>query len=95
MATLRWWKKVYENDLDYIVTELKDAVERRKLASSMWRERDLYGLASTRLKRAEPELRRLLTSLGKDLAGSWRAEHKAAALAAWLVLADTKDSHAE
>ena len=69
---------------------VKDAADRQKLSSSIWRERDLYGVAAARLKRSEPELRRLLASLGKDVPGPWRAEHKNAALAAWLVLAGAK-----
>jgi hypothetical protein len=68
------------------------AASRQKLPSAIWRERDLYGIASTTLKLTEPELRQVLASLGKDRSGPWRAEHKAAALAAWLVLATTKAS---
>jgi hypothetical protein len=69
---------------------VQGAADRLKLPSSMWRERDLYGVASTTLKRTEPELRQALASLGKDWSGPWRAEHKAAALAAWIVLAGAK-----
>lgn len=66
---------------------VQGAADRQKLPSSIWRERDLYSVASTTLKRPEPELRQALASLAKDRSGPWRAEHKAAALAAWIVLA--------
>ena len=63
-----------------------DAAVQSSLAYTIWRERDLYPDAITRLKRSNTELRRALTQLGLPLAASWRAEHKVAALAAWLVL---------
>ena len=66
---------------------VKDAATRSKLACSIWRERDLYEVAAGILNRPEPELRVLVAALGRAVAGSWRAEHKAAALSAWLVLA--------
>jgi hypothetical protein len=65
---------------------VKDAVERRRMMSSIWRERDLYGIAATRLKRSESDLRQTIAGLGRSVEGPWRAEHKAAAVAAWLVL---------
>jgi hypothetical protein len=64
-----------------------DAATRSKLSCSIWRERDLYALASGILKQPERELRGKLAVLGRELGGPWRAEQKAAALAAWLVLA--------
>jgi hypothetical protein len=66
---------------------VEDAVARNQLACSIWRERDLYGFAATRFKRPEAELRGTVTALGRGIADSWRAEQKAATLAAWLVLA--------
>jgi hypothetical protein len=65
---------------------LIDGAERGGVMCSVWRERDLYGLAEKQLKIAEPVLRKRLTALGHDIAGGWRAEQKAAALAAWMVL---------
>ena len=62
------------------------AAEKNGVGCSVWRERDLYGVAEKRLKTAETVLRKRLTALGEGAAGGWRAEHKAAALAAWLVL---------
>jgi len=66
---------------------VKDAAGRSRLPCSIWRDRDLYGIAVTTLKRPEPELRSSLVALGRGVEGGWRAEQKAAALAAWVVLA--------
>jgi|SRR6185436_6539618 len=65
---------------------LINGAERGGVTCSVWRERDLYGLAETQLKFAETVLRRRLTAFGEDIEGGWRAEQKAAALAAWMVL---------
>jgi len=70
----------------------RDVVEvaagRSRLTCSIWRERDLYALAAGVLNQSERELRALVTTLGRTVSGSWRAEEKAAAVAAWLVLTD-------
>jgi hypothetical protein len=65
---------------------VKDAVERRRMAPLIWRERDLYGVAATRLRRTESDIRETIAGLGCSVEGPWRAEHKAAAVAAWLVM---------
>ncbi len=64
-----------------------DAVARSGLPCWIWRERDLYALAVGVLKRPDRDIRRAVEALGRGIAGSWRAEHKAAALAAWLLVA--------
>jgi len=66
---------------------LIDGAERSGVTCSVWRERDLYGIAEKQLKVAETVLRRKLTALGEGASDGWRAEHKVAALAAWMVLA--------
>jgi hypothetical protein len=66
---------------------VEEAVDRSGLPCALWRERDLYEVASGILKRPEQALRVTLAALGRNTEGSWRAEQKAAALAAWLVLA--------
>jgi hypothetical protein len=63
-----------------------DEAARSRVQCSIWRERDLYGIAAKRLDRSESDLRKKVTAFGREVEGSWRAEHKAAALAAWLVL---------
>lgn len=66
---------------------VEDAAERRGVRCTLWRERDLLRVAMTALRLPEKELRDMMTALGRDIDGPWRAEQKAAMLAAWLVLA--------
>jgi len=65
---------------------LIDGAERNGVMVSIWRERDLYAAAAKQLKIAETVLRKRLAALGENAEGGWRAEQKAAALAAWMVL---------
>jgi hypothetical protein len=69
----------------------REVVEQTVTASglpcSVWRERDLFGAAAEALCQPEPHIRSTLAALGRGIDGSWRAEQKAAAVAAWLVLA--------
>ncbi len=51
------------------------------------RERDLMALATDRLQRSEPDLRAMTNAVGAGLGAPWRADEKAATLAAWMVLA--------
>lgn len=69
---------------------VNDAASRHRLRSAVWRERDIYGAAVAWLKRSESDIRRAVTDFGRARGGPWRAEHKAAALAAWLVLAGSR-----
>jgi hypothetical protein len=64
-----------------------DAAVRMGLSCSIWRDRDLLAAAAAILKQPERTLRDAVATLGRDVGGPWRAEQKAAALAAWLVLA--------
>jgi hypothetical protein len=64
-----------------------EAAVRRDLPCAIWRERDLYALGVQVLQRPEPKLRAVLAGLGRETDGPWRVEQKAAALAAWIVLA--------
>src|SRR5262252_1560312 len=66
---------------------VQDATNRCKLPCSIWRERDLHAQAGSILERPEQALRDAIAALGRGVGGPWRAEQKAAALAAWLVLA--------
>lgn len=65
---------------------LIDGAERNGVTVAVWRERDLYATAAKRLKTAETVLKKTLIALGENADGGWRAEQKAAALAAWMVL---------
>jgi hypothetical protein len=66
---------------------VEEAVARKGLPCAIWREKDLYAAAASRLEQPEPKLRARVGALGRTLDGPWRAEQKASALAAWLVLA--------
>lgn len=66
---------------------LIDGAERGGVRCTVFRERDLYAEAEKHLKIAEGLLKVKLTALGKSVAGGWRAEHKEAALAAWMTFA--------
>jgi hypothetical protein len=65
------------------------AVQRRNVPCEIWRERDLVSDATRRLQRTEASIRRTLSASGHEIDGPWRAEQKAAALAAWLILRRT------
>jgi hypothetical protein len=64
-----------------------DAARRSGIEFTVWRERDLYDAAAQRLRQPEARIREVVATLGKSIGGSWRAEHKAAALAAWMLFA--------
>jgi hypothetical protein len=68
-------------------TVVEDASRACGLPWSVWRERDLYGVAAEALKRSEQHVRNTVKTSGAAVAGPWRTEQKAAAVAAWLILA--------
>src|SRR5687768_12698273 len=49
-------------------------------------ERDLFARAAERLELREDALKKASTELGRGVAGGWRAENKAAAVAAWVAM---------
>lgn len=63
------------------------ACEREDLPRLVVRQRDLFHQATKQLGLPEARIKGRLTALGEAVDGPWRAEHKMAALAAWLVLA--------
>lgn len=63
---------------------LARAARTARVACSIYVERTLYETAATRLRRPAAELKRTLAELGGALEGPWRAEEKAATLAAWM-----------
>ena len=65
---------------------LEGAARASRLPCTTLVERTLYATAGARLRRPATWLKRAVAALGADLAGPWRAEEKAAALAAWLAL---------
>lgn len=66
---------------------VEDAAHEGDLACSIWRERDLYGAAAAALQRREDDLRATVAAFRRKGDGTWRAEQKAATVAAWLMLA--------
>jgi hypothetical protein len=65
---------------------LEEALQAHSLACSVTVEREIYQQAAALLARPEDDLKRVLASLGRALAGPWRADEKVAALAAWMNL---------
>ena len=57
------------------------------LETMVWRERDLYGAASSSLGASEAAVKARVATLGRGRTGPWRSEDKAAAVAALLMLA--------
>src|SRR6478609_283757 len=55
---------------------VKTATDRRRVASSIWRERDIYEFAADRLKRSESAVRETVAGFRRSVEGPWRAEHK-------------------
>lgn len=66
---------------------IETALRNAGLRSAVMVEKRLFATAATALQRPEPELKQEVASLGRALGGRWRAEEKAAALAAWTTLA--------
>ncbi|HSP63888.1 MAG TPA: hypothetical protein VLQ90_12955 [Pyrinomonadaceae bacterium] len=66
---------------------IENALKLSRLKSSVTRERDSIGEGAKMLGISEPRLRTELTKMGKAIEGSWRAEEKAATLAALIALA--------
>jgi hypothetical protein len=68
-------------------TALEEAARSLGWRSLVLVERSAYTEAASALGKPEGDLKRAVAELGRALAGSWRAEEKMAALAAWMALA--------
>jgi hypothetical protein len=68
-------------------TIIEEGLAAQGLSCSVWRQRDLNEVAMKALALSDSAIRARLAALGHDVDGPWRAEQKAAALAAWIVLA--------
>ena len=66
---------------------VEEAVRGHRLEPVVTVERELFARASAVLGRPEGRLKETVTALGKGIVQPWRAEEKAAALAAWMALA--------
>ena len=67
-------------------TVVIDAAEARGLRCQVHRGRDLFAVAAKKLHLPEPSIRKTLAAIGRHVDGGWRAEQKAAALSAWMLL---------
>lgn len=67
-------------------TVVIEAAETQGLTCSVCRERDLYADAAKALKKSEAAIRKTLSEIGRHVESGWRAEQKAAALGAWMIV---------
>jgi hypothetical protein len=67
-------------------TALEDALREERLPSRVLLEKNAYTTASPALRKSAPEAKKIIAGLGESHEGSWRAEEKLAALAAWIAL---------
>jgi hypothetical protein len=65
---------------------LEEALQTCHIPTQILVERNAYAQAAARLKESNENVRRVIQNLGRSGQGSWRAEQKQAALAAWLAL---------
>ena len=65
---------------------VEDALAAAGIRCVVWRERDLYGIATAELRKWEKDVRAAVKTLGNAVEGAWRSEQKGATVAAWVVL---------
>jgi hypothetical protein len=65
---------------------LEDAFEARGIRCTVFLEKEAYARAAEELNITEEAARRTVAQIGESHEGSWRAEEKMAALAAWIAL---------
>jgi hypothetical protein len=66
---------------------LEDALRKHEVPCNVLLEKTAYATASPSLRKSPAEAKRAVGNLGDTHEGSWRAEEKLAALAAWVALA--------
>ncbi len=67
-------------------TALERALAAQKIFCKVFLEKTAYTEASYALRKSPAEAKRMIAGLGEAHEGSWRAEEKLAALAAWMAL---------
>ena len=67
-------------------TVLESALRSHGIACEVIVEKQLAAKAAAALARRDAEIRRVLAGFGKSLGAPWRADEKAASIAAWLAL---------
>jgi hypothetical protein len=65
---------------------VEDALRSHGIECDVIVEKQLAAKAAAGLRQPDTEIKRALAAFGKMLGGPWRAEEKAAATAAWLVM---------
>jgi hypothetical protein len=71
-------------------TVLEEALGEQEISSQVLLEKNAYATGSPALEKSGGEVKRMIASLGESHEGSWRAEEKLAALAAWMALCASK-----
>ncbi len=67
-------------------TALENALAKQEIPCNVLLEKTAYMTASTALRKSAAEAKKVISDLGDSHQGSWRAEEKLAALAAWMAL---------
>lgn len=67
-------------------TVLEDALREKEIPCQVLLEKTAYITASSALRKSPAVAKRTIANLGESHEGSWRAEEKLAALAAWIAL---------
>lgn len=67
-------------------TVLEDALGEQEIPSKVLLEKTAYKTASSALRKSPTDTKRMIAGLGELHEGSWRAQEKLAALAAWMAL---------
>ena len=67
-------------------TVVEQGARRSGMKATVFLEGELYTKAANVLGRTDTQLKQAVTQLGKGLSRGWRADQKAAAMAAWLLL---------
>jgi len=65
---------------------LEEALQAHRIRTEVLIERSAYVQCALKLKESNENVRRVIQNFGRATQGSWRAEQKLAALAAWLAL---------
>jgi len=78
--------RAHANEGRLFRTVLADALDARTIACDVIVEKTLGAESAKALKRTNAQITRTLGEFGRALGGPWRAEEKAAATAAWMVL---------
>jgi hypothetical protein len=81
--------RAHANEGKLFRTVVEDALRLHGIACDVIVEKQLADRAASGLRRSDGEIKKTLAAFGKTIGGPWRAEEKAAAIAAWLALEST------